>query len=156
MIGDEKPDAVVVGMDREVTYEKLAIATRLIRDSSRFIATNSDPTFPTSRGLEPGAGTMISALQTSAEREPEIILGKPNVWGYEFIKNRFQVTYGDLLMIGDRYETDIIGAVGLGITSFIVNSGVAATRKDPGRYKDHPEVPVIMSFGEIFPEEPVS
>jgi 4-nitrophenyl phosphatase len=147
---DDGPDAVVVGMDRKVTYEKLAIATRSIRNGSRFIATNSDPTFPTPRGLEPGAGTLVSALQTSTEKEPEIILGKPNTLGYDIIKKRYQVAYNDMLMIGDRYETDILGAVRLGIPSFIINSGVSATRKNPGKYGDHPEVPVIMSFDEIF------
>ncbi|MDH5403341.1 MAG: HAD-IIA family hydrolase [Candidatus Heimdallarchaeota archaeon] len=142
-IKSTSPDAVIVGMDRFLTYEKLTIATRAIRNGSRFIATNPDNTFPTPRGLEPGAGTMIAALKASTDKEPEVILGKPSVFGYNMILNKYKLSPSEVLMIGDRYETDIIGAIQLNIPSLIINTGIAKYRKQPGKYRDYPEVDVI-------------
>ncbi|MFV2015282.1 MAG: HAD-IIA family hydrolase, partial [Candidatus Heimdallarchaeota archaeon] len=74
-VEEKRVEAVIVGMDRSLTYERLTIATRFIRNGARFIATNPDKSFPTKRGLEPGAGSMIAALEASSDQIPEIILG---------------------------------------------------------------------------------
>lgn len=146
---DNDVDAVIVGMDRMLTYEKLAIATRLIRNGARYIATNPDPAFPTERGLEPGAGSMIAALNTSTDRQPEIIVGKPNTFGFQLIFKEYKLKPDDCLMIGDRYETDIIGANDMGIDAIIVNTGIAKTRDKPGNYKNYEEVPVIDNLRDL-------
>ncbi|MHA2251762.1 MAG: HAD-IIA family hydrolase [Candidatus Kariarchaeaceae archaeon] len=145
IMGDQAK-AVVVGMDRTLTYEKLAIATRIIRQGGRFIATNPDKSFPTSRGLEPGAGSMIAAIEASTDRRPEIVLGKPASWGYDFITKKYNVASENALMIGDRYETDILGAINAGIPGLVVGTGVASTRINPGKFENYPEVPVITNF----------
>lgn len=146
---EELPDAVIVGMDRTATYDKFAIASQCILKGSRFIATNPDKSFPTPRGLEPGAGSMIAAIVAATEIDPEIILGKPSPLGYELILNKFDVKPNEALMIGDRYETDILGAIRANIPAIIVNTGVAKTRDNPGKYMEHPQVPVIDSLADL-------
>ena len=59
------PDAVVVGLDPNLTYLRLAAAADCIRAGSRFIATNRDPIYPTERGLRPGAGSVVAALEAT-------------------------------------------------------------------------------------------
>ncbi len=60
--------AVVVGMDRQLTYEKMCKATLLIRAGAEFIATNADRTFPIPDGLVPGVGAILAALETAGKR----------------------------------------------------------------------------------------
>lgn len=127
-IAETDVEAVIVGMDRTLTYDKLVIATRLIRNGARFIATNPDKSFPTKRGLEPGAGSMIAALEASSNQKPDIILGKPNIWGYLEILSEFDVPVGESVMLGDRYETDILGAQKSGIQGILMQTGVMADR----------------------------
>lgn len=127
-IDNKQVEAVIVGMDRTLTYERLAIATRFIRNGAKFIATNPDKSFPTERGLEPGAGSMIAALEASTDKKPDIILGKPNVWGYQMILEQFQVKDVDSVMLGDRFETDILGAQRIGIPAILMQTGVMADR----------------------------
>lgn len=127
-VSSENVDAVIVGMDRTLTYDKLAIATRLIRGGARFIATNPDKSFPTERGLEPGAGSMIAALEASTDESPEIVLGKPNIWGYLELLSEFPVTVGESVMLGDRYETDILGAQKAGIHGILMRTGIMGDR----------------------------
>jgi 4-nitrophenyl phosphatase len=67
---------VVAGLDRELTYQKLAIAMRLIENGARFIGTNEDRTLPTPEGLRPGAGTVIAAITAASGVKP-FIVGKP-------------------------------------------------------------------------------
>jgi len=142
-------DAVIVGMDRGLTYKKLAIATRLIRQGSDFIGTNPDPSFPTPRGLEPGAGSMIAALEASTGAKPLVVLGKPERFGYELAMKTSNVTAEQCLMIGDRYETDILGAIRVNMPSLVVNTGIAATRSNPGVFGNHPRVPVVQSLRDL-------
>ncbi len=131
VVSQDYAKAVIVGMDRTLTYEKLAIATRLIRNGAKFLATNPDKTFPTPRGLEPGAGSMIASIVASTDKEPEIIVGKPNKYGFEYILGKYAMDPSNVIMVGDRYETDIIGALNAKIKGIIVKTGVAATRKKP-------------------------
>ncbi|MHA2008206.1 MAG: HAD-IIA family hydrolase [Promethearchaeota archaeon] len=79
-------DFVIVGLDRDFNYEKLAIAQRCILEGgAQFYATNTDSTLPVARGLKPGAGTMVNALITCTGREPIRIFGKPEPFGIKLI-----------------------------------------------------------------------
>ena len=68
--------AVIAGMDRNLTYEKLKTATLLLRAGVPFIGTNPDLTFPTPVGLVPGAGSILAALTAASDVSPTIV-GKP-------------------------------------------------------------------------------
>ncbi|MCH8907467.1 MAG: HAD-IIA family hydrolase [Candidatus Heimdallarchaeota archaeon] len=145
-----KPQAVVVGMDRALSYQKITTACSAIRAGARFVGTNPDTTFPTSNGLEPGAGTIIAALVACSDTTPEIIIGKPNPWGFEYILKKYNLKPQHVVMIGDRFETDMIGALNSGMAGIITNTGVAMTRTNPGSYKGYPDVPVISSLHALF------
>ena len=128
--------AVVVGLDRTFTYEDLRLATHALRRGARFLATNTDRTFPAPEGLEPGAGAIVAALVTASDREPEVA-GKPHPPLYLTAAQR--LPGGALLMVGDRLDTDIAGAAALGWDTALVLTGVttpaeAATASPPPTY----------------------
>lgn len=120
--------AVVVGMDRQLTYKKLLIATLLIRSGAKFIATNPDRTFPTPAGLVPGTGATLAALEAASEVQP-IIVGKPAPEMYHIAIQRMGTLPESTLVVGDRLETDIAGAQKLGCRSALVLSGVTSIQK---------------------------
>jgi 4-nitrophenyl phosphatase len=117
--------AVVAGMDRTLTYDKLRQATLLIRAGSKFIGTNPDRTFPTPEGLVPGAGSILNALQAATDVQP-IIIGKPQPEMYRIALERLGTKPEETLVVGDRLETDIAGAQNLGCPTALVLSGVTS------------------------------
>jgi 4-nitrophenyl phosphatase len=121
---DDDVVAVVVGMDRNITYEKLSKATLLIRAGAPFIGTNPDRTFPTPQGLVPGTGAILAAIQAATDQQP-YILGKPGPAMYRLAMDQLNVKPRQTLAIGDRLETDIAGAQTLGCLTAVVLSGVS-------------------------------
>jgi 4-nitrophenyl phosphatase len=120
---EETALAVVVGMDRRLSYQKLAQACFLIRSGSIFIGTNSDKTFPTPKGLAPGAGSIISALIASTDVNPAIV-GKPYSEIFRVALRKLGTKPENTLVIGDRLDTDIVGGQGVGCRTALVLSGV--------------------------------
>jgi 4-nitrophenyl phosphatase len=116
-------EAVVVGLNFSIDYKKIAIAADLIMKGAIFVGTNPDPTFPGPDGLYPGAGTMIAAVQTASGTAPQI-MGKPKSFLYQLALDRAEVKPGQALMIGDRLETDILGAQEMGIRTAVVLTGI--------------------------------
>ncbi|AYW48098.1 TIGR01457 family HAD-type hydrolase [Tetragenococcus osmophilus] len=119
---EEKPDYVVVGLDSEVTYEKFTIATLAIQKGATFIGTNSDKNLPNERGLVPGAGALISLLETATQTEP-IYVGKPEAVIMEKALDRIGLSKDEVLMVGDNYETDIRSGINNDIDTLLVLSG---------------------------------
>jgi 4-nitrophenyl phosphatase len=115
--------AVIVGMDRKLTYEKLKKATLLIRSGVPFIGTNPDLTFPTPYGLVPGAGSILAALTAASDVSPTIV-GKPEPTMYRIALERLNLTPDKALVVGDRPETDIAGAQLIECRTALVLSGV--------------------------------
>lgn len=118
----------VAGISFQLTYDELANASLAIRGGARFVGTNSDATFPSERGLLPGAGSVLALLTTATGQQP-LVIGKPNRGMYEQALARLNLTAGQTLMVGDRYDTDISGAVPLGLCTAGVLTGVS-TRAD--------------------------
>lgn len=120
-------DAVVVGWDRALDYAKLRVASILLQDGAAFVASNPDNSFPAPDGYAwPGAGAIVAALHATTGLEPEIV-GKPNAPIFEAALVRTGGTTP--LVIGDRLDTDIAGAVVLGWDSLLVLTGIS-TRDD--------------------------
>ena len=129
----EKARAVVVGLCRDLSYATLADAASAIRAGARFIATNTDPTFPTSTGLLPGAGSIVAEIATASGREPEIA-GKPHPAMRSLIRG--QVGH-DVWVVGDRVDTDMhMAQAEDGWRSVLVLSGVTDSSGARGR-PDH-------------------
>jgi len=118
-------DFVIVGLDRDFKYDKLAIAQRCILEgNAQFYATNTDSTLPVARGFKPGAGVMVNALTTCTGREPIRIFGKPEPFGIELILNYNNVPPEQTCIFGDRLNTDILAGNRAGIISVAVLTGV--------------------------------
>jgi 4-nitrophenyl phosphatase len=124
-IVNEDAHAVIVSLDRELTYEKLSLANRQVRQGALLVATNFDPTIPTPHGLEPGAGAILAAVE-AATGVRATIAGKPNPQAYRLAMERLGVSPAEVLVIGDRLETDIAGAQSLGCHTALVLSGVTS------------------------------
>lgn len=121
--------AVVVGLDRSFTYEKLRQGTLYIRGGAEFVGTNPDRTFPMPGGqLEPGTGSILAALEAATDQQPTII-GKPNTGMYQAALDRMKVLAENTLVIGDRLETDIAGGQAMGCPTALLLSGVTTLAK---------------------------
>jgi len=118
--------AVVGGFDRQATFEKLTRATILIRKGAPFIGTNPDRTFPTPEGLIPGAGSFLAFLEAATDVKP-IIAGKPFPTLFQLAFDRLQFSPLEILAIGDRLDTDILGGQQAGCRTALVMSGVTST-----------------------------
>jgi 4-nitrophenyl phosphatase len=130
--------AVVAGIDRQISYEKLRRATLLIRAGAPFIGTNPDRTFPTPEGLAPGAGSILAALEAATSVAPTI-MGKPSPAMYLAALKRLGVQPGETLVVGDRLETDIEGAQAIGCRTALVLSGVT-TEAAARAWKPAPDI----------------
>ena len=120
----EQANCLVVGLDRKLTYAKIALAARTLFAGARFVATNADRTYPTEKGLMPGAGAVIGAISGCTGREPDIIIGKPSTYMLELGLRIAGVRKKETVVIGDRLDTDIVAARKLGVRSILVLSGV--------------------------------
>lgn len=122
-IVDDRAEVVIVGLDFDLTYQKIKHAALLIRAGARFIATNPDRTFPSPEGLIPGAGSMIAMLEAATDVQAEYV-GKPYLPMYTIALKRMGTDPAQTLMIGDRLDTDILGAQRVGMRTTLVMSGV--------------------------------
>ncbi|MGC9336001.1 MAG: HAD-IIA family hydrolase, partial [Anaerolineae bacterium] len=95
---------VVAGMDFEVCYEDLARASLQIRAGAKFIGTNPDKTFPSERGIVPGAGSLLAFLEAASGAKPTVI-GKPETAMMEQAMARMDARPESTAALGDRLET---------------------------------------------------
>ncbi len=117
------PDAVVTGLDPNLTYLRLTAAADCIRAGARFIATNLDPIYPTERGLLPGAGTVAAAVQYTTGVTP-LSIGKPAPHLLELAAEAVGRSAGEAVMIGDGIGTDLAAARAVGARCIFMLTGV--------------------------------
>lgn len=116
--------AVVQGYGPSVVVSDLAEAAYAVERGARWIATNTDPTLPTERGVAPGNGSLVDAVATAVGHRPHAVAGKPEAPLYELCARRLDVAAGDVLTVGDRLTTDVAGAVAAGMDSLLVLTGI--------------------------------
>jgi phosphoglycolate/pyridoxal phosphate phosphatase family enzyme len=122
----QRYDYAVVGLDKEFTYAKLAAVQAAILDGAEFIASNLDPTFPAEDGrLMPGCGSIVAAVREATGREPQFY-GKPKTLLLETIMERTGATKADIVVVGDRLDSDILMANRAGVASALVLTGVSS------------------------------
>jgi glycerol-1-phosphatase len=151
---DDKPVAVVQGYGPEVGWQILAEASLAIRAGARWFATNTDKTLPSPRGPLPGNGSLVAVLRTALGREPDVVVGKPEP--ALFTTAAKLASAKRPLVVGDRLDTDIEGAVRAGMDSLLVLTGVSGPAEllaaPPARRPTH----VAADLGGLFaPEESV-
>jgi HAD superfamily hydrolase (TIGR01450 family) len=121
----DEPHAVVQGHSPETGWINLAEAALAIRAGALWVAANVDPTLPTERGLLPGNGSMVAALKTATDVEPQVA-GKPSP---TLIKDALaRGHFRAPLVVGDRLDTDIAGANAAGLPSLLVLTGASSAR----------------------------
>ena len=124
--------ALLVGLDWDLSYARLTKAADAVRAGARFIATNTDPTYPVVGGLLPGGGAMVAAVQATTGVIPEVA-GKPHQPMRELLRAR---GIGAAWVIGDRVDTDIaLAEAEPDWTSILVLTGV--TSADEAFEADH-------------------
>ena len=123
---EEQPDVVVMGIDREITYDKLTKACLAVQNGAALIGTNEDIRFPTEEGFHPGNGSFVKLVSQVCNVEP-IFMGKPSPVMLEMIRQEYGYTKEEMLMIGDNYDTDILCGIRFGCDTVHVNTGVVRT-----------------------------
>ncbi|QNO38878.1 HAD-IIA family hydrolase [Protaetiibacter sp. SSC-01] len=121
---DDDPAAVVQGFAPAVAWTDLAEAAFALRGGDAgipWVATNTDWTIPQARGTAPGNGTLVSAVHTAVGRLP-VVAGKPERALFDVAVARFGARHP--LFIGDRLDTDIMGARRAGMQSALVLTGI--------------------------------
>lgn len=140
----DRADAVVVGLDRGISYETIDRAASAIRKGAEFVATNTDATFPTPDGLAPGAGAIVAAIGSAAGAEP-VSCGKPELPMRELLSSL--VVGDEVVMVGDRAETDLAIARHLGWRAVLTLTGVTELASDVPRALEPDDV--ITSISEL-------
>ena len=139
-------DFVVCGKDHTLTWDKLATATLNIRGGAQFIGTNGDTTLPTELGITHGNGAILAALEVATGVKPTII-GKPEPIMYQQALALLNAEPTATVAIGDRLDTDILGAVRTGIRSVMVLTGVST--QDDLKDSDFQPTWVMSDIGEL-------
>ena len=117
-------DGVLQGYGAAVTASDLGEAAYAIQGGAIWVATNTDATLPTDRGVAPGNGSLVAAVQRACGRPPDLVAGKPEAPLYLLCAQRLGREPADVLAVGDRLDTDIEGAVAAGMDSLLVLTGV--------------------------------
>ena len=130
--------AVVAGLDKHFTYEKLVKGVRLILQGVPFIGTNPDLLFPTPDGPSIGTGGMLAILETCSGVKPEII-GKPYPAMMHMALDELHMTPDQALVVGDRLDTDIAAGQAAGCFTALVLSGIA-TRQEAEQWQPRPDL----------------
>lgn len=124
------PDVVIVGLNRSLTYQNIAEASDWVRAGVPFVATNRDATFPLEGGrFIPGAGSVVAAVETAGGVTP-FTVGKPNPYLLELILKTNRLDPNDVLVVGDRMDTDIEAGRRARCPTLLVLTGVESYAPD--------------------------
>jgi glycerol-1-phosphatase len=121
----EHPDAVVAGLDPQLTYLRIAAAADCIRAGSVLVATNKDPLYPMERGFRPGAGSVVAAIETAARTQARASIGKPEPYLLEAAASLVGADPRTAVMIGDAL-TDVLAGKAVGARTVLMLTGVTS------------------------------
>jgi NagD protein len=148
VLTDRAPDYVVLGETRTYSFEAITKAIRLISDGARFLATNPDPTGPSTEGPLPATGS-VAALITRATGVAPYFVGKPNPLMMRSALNRIEAHSETTVMIGDRMDTDIISGLEAGLRSVLVLTGSTGIH-EVDRFPYRP-TRIVESIADVVP-----
>jgi len=121
-------EAVVVGLDTSFDYKKLVVSLNFLRKGAQLIASNLDANYPVENGLLPACGPIVRAIESAAQVKSNFIVGKPETYFLELMLHDLKLTKDEIVVIGDRYDSDIEMAKNMGCFSFLI--GADRTEKD--------------------------
>lgn len=125
---DATPDAVMVGLDRTVTYDRLSRGLRAVLAGAAFYAVNRDPRLPVEDGFEPGTGSLVAALEYASGKRAETI-GKPAPGIALEAMRLLQADPASTLMIGDGLDLDIVAGHAAQVTTALVLTGLTSAEE---------------------------
>ncbi|CAN5361195.1 HAD hydrolase-like protein [soil metagenome] len=154
---DDAPAAVIQGFAPTVAWTDLAEASFALRkpadaEGIPWVATNTDWTIPQARGTAPGNGTLVSAVHTAVGRLP-VVAGKPERAIFDAAVLRFGAK--SPLFLGDRLDTDIVGANRAGMTSALVLTGIDGPKQVLAADTDSRPTYLLGDLRELFEPYPV-
>lgn len=117
------PDAVLQGFGRHLGWSDLCDVVVAVQGGALWVATNTDLTIPTERGTMPGNGSLVSVVRRAVDVDP-LVAGKPEPAIFRVVAERARAQRP--LVVGDRLDTDIAGAVAAGLPSLLVLTGVSS------------------------------
>lgn len=121
--GEGRAQNLVVGIDPDFSYRKIAAALAVLLRGGRFVACNEDARFPVGGGAWlPGCGAMVGAIAAASGRRPDFVAGKPNTHLLAIIAGAFGVEAGEIVVVGDSYESDIAMALGYGSKAVLIGT----------------------------------
>jgi len=150
IVEDEQttPDFVIVGFDMSLEYKTLAHSCRLIDKGVPFIATHGDVRCPIEDGeFIPDCGAMLALIKSATGKEPINIMGKPNHYIIDLVREKANYEKEEIAMVGDRLSTDIAFGLNNNILSVLVLTG-EATIDDVERTNIRPDI-ILNSVVEI-------
>ena len=133
---EDRPDYVLVGLDRSFDYHKLTVAIRRVLEGALFVGSNPDTTLPAEDGLIPGAGSFQAAIRAATGVAP-VIIGKPEPTMMTMALQRVGLRPEEVVAIGDRLDTDILGGYRAGLPTALVLTGIS-TREEAERAEVKP------------------
>jgi phosphoglycolate/pyridoxal phosphate phosphatase family enzyme len=143
-----QPDAVVVGLDPNLTYARLAVASDCVRAGAHFIATNRDPVYPTERGVRPGAGAIVVAVEAASGVVP-VSIGKPAPYLLEAAAHAVGREPAEAIMIGDGITTDLAAARAVGARCILMLTGVSTRAEAEALPADQQPTAIAADAGEL-------
>jgi len=147
LVEDETAEIVVIGVDRELTRERMVSGLRAALNGAIMVATNEDPTYPGENGLRPAAGAYVGFFRGMGI-EPAFLCGKPDEGAVRDALRLWQIAEpSNCLFVGDNLRTDIEAANRVGADSILVLSGVAR-RQDTVAATAKPSL-IVESVAEI-------
>lgn len=143
------PDAILVGVDFSLDYERLSIASSVARSGALFIATNRDPVFPLPDGLHAGAGSIVAAVCVASGREPDQTIGKPEPGLFLEACAMDGTAPTDAIVIGDSLHSDMVAAKAIGARRILMMTGVTSEAKLAAHPADDAPDAIARSAGEL-------
>lgn len=135
IIDSDLAENLVVGLDPDFNYNKIAIAMSILQKGGKFIICNEDRSFPVGENrFRPGCGAMVGAISAVADKRPDFIVGKPNTYILSKISEAFGVNNNDIMVVGDSYESDVQMALNYNCKAILIanknvdNDGVVAVK----------------------------
>ena len=122
-LNEENPDYVIVGMDTDLTYHKVRVASRAIRRGATFIGTNADMNLPAEDELIPGNGSQCAFVAAASGVEP-LYIGKPESIIVKMALDKVGYSKDEALLVGDNYDTDIKAGFNSGVDQLLTLTGV--------------------------------
>lgn len=120
----EKSDALIIGLDPEFNYSKLAAIMPFHNNTNKIIACNRDTSYPIENNVQlPGCGPIVAAVENALGRKVDFISGKPNSYMLDLLSRTLKFSRNEITVVGDSFESDIQMAINYGAQSFYISPG---------------------------------